>query len=369
MSRSTMTRSRRVRTLAPTRPPLASLPIARLAFAGGLVAVAVSILIASLPLLGPTFAVVGLAMFLALSIEPIVRAGEARGIRRPVSVGLISLAVAATGTGLVVAVVPSTVQQVQTFQTALPEIARGVLDQPWVQSLQTTVGTSIDLTTATASVVNFLRDPQQLVALWGGVVAAVSGTATVLLAGVFVGVLAVFFSLALPSMRDAFARSLPASRRASVVSISDEMLTGIGRYVGGQLALSLANGIVVLIVVSAVGGPTPLLLALLCFTVTLVPLVGTPIGFTFATLACFTTSPTAGLVALGALLVYMQIESYVLVPMVMKKAVAVPGSLVIVGAFAGAALGGVLGAFFAVPVIAAASILWRRVLLPRQERR
>mgnify|MGYP000594307368 CR=1 FL=1 len=44
------------------------------------------------------------------------------------------------------------------------------------------------------------------------------------------------------------------------------------------------------------------------------------------------------------MLVYMQVEAYILSPKVMAKAVAVPGALVIVAAIGGASLGGILGA-------------------------
>lgn len=52
----------------------------------------------------------------------------------------------------------------------------------------------------------------------------------------------------------------------------------------------------------------------------------------------------------------------------MSRAVKVPGALVIIAALAGVALGGILGAFVAVPVAAAAVTIVNNVIIPRQER-
>jgi predicted PurR-regulated permease PerM len=63
------------------------------------------------------------------------------------------------------------------------------------------------------------------------------------------------------------------------------------------------------------------------------------------------------------------VEAYVLTPRVMAKAVAVPGVLVIVAAIGGAALGGILGALVAVPVVAAGILIFQRVIRPMQDAR
>jgi predicted PurR-regulated permease PerM len=53
---------------------------------------------------------------------------------------------------------------------------------------------------------------------------------------------------------------------------------------------------------------------------------------------------------------------------IMSRAVRVPGSLVILAALAGVALGGVRGAFVAVPAAAAAVTIIDKVVIPRQDR-
>jgi predicted PurR-regulated permease PerM len=65
-------------------------------------------------------------------------------------------------------------------------------------------------------------------------------------------------------------------------------------------------------------------------------------------------------------LIYMQVEAYVLSPNIMNRAVSVPGSIVVIAALAGGSLLGVLGALIAIPVAAAALMIIKQVVIPRQ---
>ena len=68
-------------------------------------------------------------------------------------------------------------------------------------------------------------------------------------------------------------------------------------------------------------------------------------------------------------LVYMQIEAYVISPRIMNRAVSVPGSVVVISALAGGALLNLLGALIAIPVAASILIIYREVIIPRQNER
>jgi predicted PurR-regulated permease PerM len=82
-----------------------------------------------------------------------------------------------------------------------------------------------------------------------------------------------------------------------------------------------------------------------------------------------TISPSTALVVAIYYLVYMQIEAYVISPRVMKRAVSVPGGVVVVAALAGGALLGIMGALVAIPVAASAILIIRQVWMPRQNLR
>ena len=79
----------------------------------------------------------------------------------------------------------------------------------------------------------------------------------------------------------------------------------------------------------------------------------------------FTQSVTTGIIALVFYLLYQQFENYVVQPRVFKKAVDVPGALVVIAALIGGTLLGIVGALLAVPVAAVALLILREVAQPR----
>ncbi|MBT2476007.1 AI-2E family transporter, partial [Microbacterium sp. ISL-103] len=56
-------------------------------------------------------------------------------------------------------------------------------------------------------------------------------------------------------------------------------------------------------------------------------------------------------------------------PRIMNRALAVPGSLVIIGALIGGALLGLLGALVSIPITAAILLIIKQVHIPRQNAR
>ena len=110
------------------------------------------------------------------------------------------------------------------------------------------------------------------------------------------------------------------------------------------------------------------------FLVTLVICLGEfqiPItGAAIVILISAATSPTETTIGVAiALLLYIQIEAYLVAPNIMKKAVNVPTALIVVSALAGGALAGILGALLAIPTAATILLILREVWVPRQDKR
>ena len=141
----------------------------------------------------------------------------------------------------------------------------------------------------------------------------------------------------------------------------------VGRYVVGQVSLAGVNGVLSFIFLSIIGAPLPLPLAFIAFLLSLIPLVGTLTGSITIILVCLLASPLTGIVAAIYYVIYMQVEAYVLSPRIMNRAVAVPGSIVVIGAVAGGTIGGVLGALVAIPLAASAIIIIQKVIFPNQD--
>jgi len=311
---------------------------------------------------------VGVALFLALALEPGIRYLIGRGLVRWVAATVLIVGFALVIVIFAVTVLPIAVQQVSVFVAQLTDVLRGLPDQAWYVWATSNLG-ALDLNGLLSTLTDVLTDPRQLSAIAGGVLQVGSGLINGLTAVVIVTALTIYFALTLPNVVAAVLRLVPRSRRALTSSLLDEVLDSVGRYVSGQLVLATINATFTLLLTVFAGSPAPILLAVIAFVAALIPVVGTVIGSILVVLATLTVGPVPALVVAILLLVYMQIEAYVLSPRVMSRAVAVPGVLVIVAALAGAALGGILGALVAVPVAAAGLLVIKRVVVPRQEAR
>ena len=123
---------------------------------------------------------------------------------------------------------------------------------------------------------------------------------------------------------------------------------------------------------SIIDAPFPAVLAVVALLFSLIPLVGTLTGSTIIVLTCLIPglgSPTIALIAAIYYLIYMQLEAYVISPRIMSRAVAIPGAVVVVAALAGGSLLGLLGALIAIPAAASVLIIYRQVVIPRQNER
>lgn len=319
--------------------------------------------------LGTVLAYIGVAFFIALALEPVIRWATARGAPRWVaSAGVVVLGLL-VGVLVALAVVPIIIAQISAIIRDAPAFAASLPDQPWVQWLAQNVGTWIDTDALTKELVGFLSDPAQWLSIGGGLLAIGSGLGEAVTAVIVVTVLSLYFALTLPVVITKVSQSVARSRRDGFMAITDEILQSVGKYVAGQLLLAVANAVVTFAVVTIVGGPVPSLLALIAFICALIPVVGPVIGTSIVVLATLPITPWGALTAGVIMLVYMQVEAYILSPRVMAKAVAVPGALVIVAAIGGASLGGILGALVAIPVVAAGILIFERVVRPRQEAR
>lgn len=319
--------------------------------------------------LGTVLVYIGVAFFIALALEPVIRWATARGVPRWVASAGVVVVGLLVGVLVALAVVPIIVAQISAIIRDAPAFAASLPDQPWVQWLAQNVGTWIDTDALTKELVGFVSDPAQWLSIGGGLLAIGSGLGEAVTAVIVVTVLSLYFALTLPVVITKVSQSVARSRRDGFMAITDEILQSVGKYVAGQLLLAVANAVVTFAVVTIVGGPVPSLLALIAFICALIPVVGPVIGTSIVVLATLPITPWGALTAGVIMLVYMQIEAYILSPRVMAKAVAVPGALVIVAAIGGASLGGILGALVAIPVVAAGILIFERVVRPRQEAR
>ncbi|MEX1079024.1 MAG: AI-2E family transporter [Homoserinimonas sp.] len=308
---------------------------------------------------------IGAALFLALGLDPLVTWLESKHFPRWLAILTVLAGVLGVFTGLVFALIPVIVEQVERLVQQIQEIIRLAQTDDLVDVVQEIFpGLDVPRILGEASV--FIAN-LDFFSIGGGVLQAGIGVATAAFGAIIVLILTLYFTSSLNSMKRGMYQLVPASKRESFVDISEQVTSSVGRYVVGQGSLALINGVLSFIFLSIIGAEYSVLLAFIAFLFGLVPLVGTLTGSTIIVLLVllFNGWPTV-LAAAIYYLVYMQIEAYLINPRIMNRAVRVPGVLVVIAALAGGTLLGVLGALVAIPFAAAVLIIVRQVIVPRQ---
>jgi predicted PurR-regulated permease PerM len=142
--------------------------------------------------------------------------------------------------------------------------------------------------------------------------------------------------------------------------IAEDIYRSVGGYVVGNLLISVIAGLGTWIVLSILGVPFAVPLAVLMAFFDLIPLVGATIaGIVIAIVAGIHDFPTAAIVWVVYLVVYQQIENNVVQPVVYRRTVQMHPLVVIVAVLIGASLLGILGALVAIPVAGAVQIFAR----------
>lgn len=311
---------------------------------------------------------VALALFAALGLDPAVRFLERRGLGRGWSVLIVLVMLIAVLALVLWTIIPVVVEQITLFVKSVPSLVSDFMASDLYKTLEAQFGDQFE--SLVADVQGFLTDPGNIAAIGGGALQVGASIANGISGIVVVLVLVIYFVATLPGIKQSMLRLVPARDRANTEIITDQITDSVGGYVMGMVTLAFINAIVVLMLYTVMSLPFPLLLAVVAFLITLIPLVGSLIFWVIGTgIALFGDNIIFAIVFAVVYLVYMQVESYFLTPRVMNRAVAIPGSLVVIGALVGGTLLGLLGALVAVPVTASILIIIKKIVIPRQDSR
>ncbi|UOZ04957.1 AI-2E family transporter [Amycolatopsis sp. WQ 127309] len=301
---------------------------------------------------------IGLALFLAIGLEPAVawltrhRFPRWLAVTTVFVVGLLAIG------GFLTAAIPVLVEQATQFVTKAP----GYLHD--AQNHNTALGRLNERFHLQQQLESLVSGPGIGSGLLGAGQAVFSALTNVLL----LVVLTVYFLVDLPRIRAGGYRLIPHSRRPRAILIGDEIFTKVGGYVLGNLAISIIAGVLTLVWLLIFGVPYAALLAIAVAILDLIPVVGSVVGGVLVSLVALTVSLPVCLGTIGFFIGYRLVEDYVLVPRIIGGAVKVPALITVVAVILGGALLGVVGALVAIPVAAALLLLVREVLYPRLDR-
>jgi predicted PurR-regulated permease PerM len=296
------------------------------------------------------------ALFIAVSLDPLVRWLVRRNVKRSIAVTLIlgTLAVL-LGVFAWLTLTPM-VSQVANLAGDFP----GYLDDlrarsPGLADLETRfqLRPKVDAFAAT-----FLdRIQSDAVAFGRRFLGA-------LFSALLVIVLTIYFMADLPRLRRSVVRLVPTRHRPRVSHALNVMIDKVGQYMIGNLLISFIAGVTSYLAMVLLDVPFALPLAVFVAITDLIPLIGATLGAVVCTIVAVATTdlwPNTALLAVF-FLAYQQLENYVIAPRVLRNSVDMSAVAVLLAALMGGALLGLIGALIAIPIAAAIKVLATPVL-------
>lgn len=299
--------------------------------------------------------VVLVSLVLAVTLEPLIRRLERWRLTRGVAVAVVGVVtLAGFGAFLFAAVAPLTDQTKQMVKS--------------VASFQE--GVAVRVPVAVARVVR--RGPQDPAQVMSAIAARVPEIAGAVMTAAAMTLFAFILTLYLladgRSTYEWVIAYVPRAQRAKANETVMGVTDAVFAYVAGNLLTSLFAASFVLALLALLKVPGAFMLALLAGICDFVPILGFWVALTPAVLVSLTISPGTAAAVAGLYVLCSVIENYAVVPKVYGQHLKLSRVAVLLGLFVGAAIGGIMGALLALPVVAAYPIverIWLRESLGR----
>jgi predicted PurR-regulated permease PerM len=167
-------------------------------------------------------------------------------------------------------------------------------------------------------------------------------------------------------LRGALFAVVPRSHHIRLSRILLNLGSIVGGYIRGQLLTCALMGGFIYVLLLACGVPNALAIAVFGGVMDLLPYIGIFLTMGPAVLAAWGQGPVVAGVVFVMMLIYEEIESRLLVPLIYGRALRLPSSVVLFSLILGTTLAGIAGALLALPLAAAVLMLVEelRVELP-----
>lgn len=290
-----------------------------------------------------------MALFLSFAIEPLTNRLEKRGWKRGRATSLIILSLFVVLILFVGSMVPLVVSQIRDLISDAPR---------YIDQITEFVQNRFGVTLSTNDLVSKLTDLGSTFGVEGSNVASnVIGVGGRLLGGIFqIFTIALFtFYLVVdgPSIRRKTMALMPAHQQKIFLETWEVAIEKMGGYLYVRLILAGLSAITAFVVMSIAKVPFALPLALWMGLVSqFIPVIGTYIAAAIPLLVAVLASPWSALAVLIYVVLYQQIENYLISPKLTERTMQLHPAIAIGAAIAGGSLYGPVGAFLALPAAA-----------------
>ena len=289
-----------------------------------------------------------MALFLSFALEPAVQWFVNRGWRRGAATGLMLGLVFLAGVFLLALIVPAVVTGFKQLFESAPQLVDRFVG--WLHLI------GIKNVSTDNLIQELQNNADKVISAAQGIAGGlILGVASSILGALFkvatVGLFTFYFVAEGPKLRRAILSMTPPERQERLLFVWEQAITQTGGYFYSRLLLAVINGTGMYVVLRANGVPFAAPLAIFEGIVAeFIPIIGTYIGGALPILVAFLTSPAAGIWAAGYIVVYQQLENYILSPRLTAKTMSLHPAIAFAAALIGGAIGGLLAAFLALPV-------------------
>lgn len=308
---------------------------------------AVVLLIGLAYFLRDIIAVLLFAVVFASAIEPAIRWFQARKVPRILGTLIIFLSIFAVFAFAVYLLVPLLAEDLKGFTLTYPIFERKLLGEienignlPFVDFIRENTR-------------NFLSEPSRYISSFSG---GVLSFTSVFFGGIFSFIVLIVISFYLAArekgIEDFIRLIVPVEQEAYAVDLWLRSQRKMGQWLRAQLLLGAVIGALIYLGLTLLQIRYALIFAFIAAILELVPVVGPILAAVPAVLIAFLQSPFLALMVVLLYIVVQQLESHVVVPLVMKSTIGISPIVVVIALLIGAKMAGILGLLLAVPVAA-----------------
>lgn len=289
-----------------------------------------------------------ISLFLSIALEPGVKYLNSKGWRRGWATGFMFLIVLVAASLFVGLMVPLVIDQTVRFVEQVPDYVEDIA------VFAERFGIELSPDRASEALTTFDSNLQSIAA---DVAGSVFGVGQALLNTVFqlltIGLFTFYMTAEGPKFRRTVCSVLPPERQREVLRAWEIAIDKTGGYFYSRALLAGFSATIGWAVFTIIGIPFALALGLWMGLLSqFVPVVGTYIGGALPLLIALLESPTSAIAVFVYIVVYQQIENYLLAPKITEKTMALHPAVSFGSAIAGATLMGVPGALMALPTAA-----------------
>lgn len=296
-----------------------------------------------------------IALFASFALEPAVDWLAKRGWKRGLATGSILFGLVILGIVMVSLMIPLLVQQIQALVRAAPDILEKLSEftRRWFG-----IDVSIDsirqqLLDANSAVARFASNIAGSLFGWASVVGVASAVIGTIFKLLTIGLFTFYLTADGPKVRRAVCSYLPPRQQETVLKTWEVGIEKTGAYLYSRLLLAVISGIVTFLVLTALGVPFAVPLAVWMGLISqFLPTIGTYIAMALPLLVAVVESPVDALILLVFFTLYQQVENYLLSPRITARTMQLHPALAFGFAIAGAMIAGIVGAFLALPFAA-----------------